>query len=186
MDEKSASLLPEDDKPGLDEPWRQRFALLRIASNEPSFKPRGRRRQLRAWYRLDPEESSSTGQLVLDLYEQSAEGETWGPLAPLALERTRPEHFSDPEDRDLVNFFRGTARTLAAQVRLSGRHRRLPESPWRFHRHRSPAPGDSDPYGLPTAGDSPGQAPARHRESSRAHGSPSRRVAASHRHRCTR
>ena len=120
-----------DDRSGLDALWRRRLATIRFVAVDPSRPRRGRRQRRRVWFRLCLEESWRTGQLVVELYQQKAQkSDEWGPLLPVALERENPEHFTDPQDRELLNLFRATAPTLETQIHLSGRHYRPHVSPW--------------------------------------------------------
>ncbi len=111
---------PDGEAPDGDAPWRRRFAGVRLAAPDP--RGRGRRRPRRVWYRLDPEESWRTGQLIVELSQQRLNRDShWTDVLPVPLEREDPEAFSEAEDRHLVNLFRATAPTLRSEMRLAGR-----------------------------------------------------------------
>ncbi len=111
----------DGDDESLDASWRRRLAGVRLAAPDPRSRPRYRRR--RVWYRLDPEESWRTGQLIVELFQQIQNRKGfWTDVLPVPLEREDPESFTEAEDRHLVNLLRATAPALQSEMRLAGRY----------------------------------------------------------------
>ncbi len=103
-----------DDRGG----WRRTFNMMRMAAidphGRPDLTPDGRRRRdNRAWYRLDVGHSQGSQVLVIEVYEQRRKVDgSWGRLTSYPLGTGGARHWALAADREIVALLEATAPQL--------------------------------------------------------------------------
>ncbi len=140
----------EPDRPRRPDPdqWKRAFHMMRMAAVDPLGRPEDltaegrRRRDRRAWYRLDVDASRRTELLVIEVYEQRRKVDgSWGRLASYPLGLHGADRWPRPSDRELVALLEATAPQLRERAH---RYVTLPPS-----NHRSFVPALLHPSVLP-------------------------------------
>ncbi len=96
--------------------WRRTFNMMRMAAIDPHSRPRDltpegrRRRDNRAWYRLNVADSQGTQVLIIEVYQQRRKVDgSWGRLTSYALGYVHFGHWVQAADRELVALLEATA-----------------------------------------------------------------------------
>ncbi len=104
--------------------WRRTFNMMRMAAVDPHGRPEDltpegrRRRDKRAWYRLNVADSQGTQALMIEVYEQRRKvNGSWGRLTAHNLGLMSPEHWPLADDREIVALLEATAPRLRAHRR---------------------------------------------------------------------